>query len=138
MGMLSRLFGLGNSPVVLAGLRASDDEFDIVGESDYQAALGLMAGGKTEEGVDHECDAQLVPERGNPYDANAVAVKIEGETIGYLSRENATVYRQRMGKQIGACEARIVGGWSRKRGRGVVDAGHFGVKLAIAWPPRKA
>ena len=40
--------------------------------------------------------AMLVPENDNPEDANAVRVDIEGETVGHLSRRNATLWRSKM------------------------------------------
>ncbi|WP_366928655.1 HIRAN domain-containing protein [Paracoccus saliphilus] len=112
-----------------------DYEFDIVGESHYQAELTSLAGPKTEEGVELECDAVLMAEPSNPYDANAVAVLIEDKKVGYLSRADAarwTTQLDRMG-WVGErvlVEALIVGGWLRKR-RVKVDEGSFGVKLDL-------
>lgn len=109
-----------------------DGDFNIVGESNYQDALELIVGGRTEESADHSCDAMLVPEPSNPYDHNAVRVTIDGHTIGYLARQHAIEYHRAIGARTTTCEAVVVGGWDRGDG----DRGHFGAKLDIAWPPR--
>lgn len=117
--------------------RDDDDEaFDVpvVGESNYQAALESICGGRTEDGVDKIVDAALVLEDSNPYDAQAVRVDIEGKTVGYLSRANARRFRERLagsGGEVGsalACKARIRGGWDRGDG----DRGHYGVSLNLS------
>lgn len=105
---------------------------DVVGEASYQHAIGKIAGGRTEEGISHLCEAVLVPEPANPHDPMAVRVDIEGATVGYLSRANAREYRaelRRLGFEGGvfSCQALIVGGWDRGSG----DRGHFGVKLDV-------
>jgi hypothetical protein len=61
-----------------------------------------------------------------------VRVDIAGKTVGYLSRENARVYRDRMMDQghpsiVTKCTATIRGGWDRGGG----DIGYFGVWLDI-------
>jgi hypothetical protein len=71
-----------------------------------------------------------VLEYSNTYDVNAVRVDIAGRTVGYLSRDAAKVYRQRIEKvgistQSIECGAVIRGGWDRGRN----DRGHFGVWL---------
>lgn len=57
--------------------------------------------------------AQLVPESDNPYDVNAVRIEIEDRAIGYLTREQAQSFRQRLSAnaltdQITTCNAIIV------------------------------
>ena len=66
-------------------------------------------------------------------DPKAVRIEIEGETVGYLSRENARDYRDAL-RRAGhprlaraTCKANIRGGWDR----GPDDRGHFGVWLDI-------
>lgn len=131
MGFLNWLLGGRRESTPHTDLRPSGDfDFDVVGESNYQAELSAICGGHCEEGVEHECTALLVPEPTNPHDANAVKVVIEGRTIGYLSRQHAILYRRRIGG-AGRCGALVVGGWDRGNG----DRGHFGVKLDLAWPP---
>ena len=105
---------------------------DIVGESNCQDALAKITGGKTPDGVNMFVTATLVVEDSNPYDPMAVRIDIAGHTVGYLSREDAWQYRQRLEKSghpklTALCDAVIRGGWDRGRG----DTGHFGVKLDL-------
>jgi hypothetical protein len=58
----------------------------VVGESFHLDALDRVTGGGVGE---HELTAQLVRERDNVHDRNAIKVVVEGEHVGYLSRENA-------------------------------------------------
>jgi hypothetical protein len=69
-----------------------DEALYVVGESYRQEALWTLVGGTRQEGVRVECVAQLIPEPENPYDRNAIAVFIEGEHVGYLSRSDAAAY----------------------------------------------
>lgn len=111
-----------------------DGSFGInaVGESNYQEALEKVAGGRKQHGVNRQVTAELELEDENPFDSNAVLVRIEGLKVGYLSRDNAKRFRQEAGKQLEGvrrilCRGRIRGGWDRGRG----DRGHFGVALDI-------
>ncbi len=92
---------------------------DIVGESHRTAALeGLLsarrAGGQPTGEL--EATATLVREPGNPHDANAVRVVIDGGHVGYLRREDATAYAPHLDilQQRGQ-QARVpaVIGWSQ-------------------------
>jgi len=107
---------------------AADYPIEVVGESHYQDALATIAGGRDEEGVELEMPAELVPEADNPFDDNAVAVMIRGRKVGHLARDEAKVYRKKIGRKPLACAALITGGWDRGEG----DRGHFGVRLRIA------
>jgi hypothetical protein len=70
-----------------------DDEIvRTVGVSHYQGALRRIAGAAGAGPVRREVDAALVPEPTNPHDPNAVRVEIDGELVGYLSREDAVRY----------------------------------------------
>ena len=73
---------------------------DIVGESNYQRELHALAGDpqRTEHGVSVWVCADLVPEPGNPYDKNAVACRVDGVTVGYLSRAQAVAYHAMLKK----------------------------------------
>jgi hypothetical protein len=107
---------------------------EIVGESKYQKVLGKIAGGRQEDGVEHETTARLIPENNNSYDKNAVRIDIENKTVGYLSRDNAKIYRKQLKKaghanSTATCAAIIVGGWDRGRN----DRGHFGVRLDLPY-----
>ncbi len=66
---------------------------EVVGESFHQDTLWSIVGGVTDEYVRHEVIAALVPEFDNPYDANAVAVQIDGQVVGHLPRDLAPLYR---------------------------------------------
>lgn len=109
--------------------------FNIVGEASYQSTLADLVGGKSEDGANHYFMALIAPERNNRHDPNAVRVAIENRTVGYLDRRHAAEYRHYLGDTPAVCCANVVGGWHRARKN---DEGHFGVKLAIAWPPSKA
>ena len=74
-------------------LLGGSHDLEVVGESHYQDALWRVAGGRTTERVRVETQAMLVREPDNPYDANAIAVWIEGSTVGYLCRDDARAYR---------------------------------------------
>lgn len=88
---------------------------EVVGESNYQDALRTASGGLELPQDGMLCEALLVPENENRYDANAVKVTISGRTVGYLGKEQARLYRGRL-KRAGLplavyeCPAKIVGG----------------------------
>lgn len=108
-----------------------------VGESNYQADLELIAGGREYDGASLETVATLVPESENPHDPNAVRVDIDGRTVGYLSRRDAVEFRNELanagyGDAITTCAAMICGGWDR----GGDDRGYFGVRLDLPTKPR--
>ena len=61
---------------------------EVVGESNYQDALWAIVGGYRKEYVRQPVEAAvLVPEDGNPYDADAVSVWIGG-LLGRVNRPN--------------------------------------------------
>lgn len=117
------------TPAATAGrMLRFDTSIEVVGESNYQAALLAVSGGKTPDGpAQTEHLAQLVAEPSNPYDRNAVRVEIDGRLVGYLPRQFAgrlsAVLREIEGPAM--CQARITGGWDRGGG----DTGSFGVVL---------
>ena len=103
----------------------------VVGESHYQAALAAIVAGSRREDEDDgavRVVCELVPERENACDPNAVAVRVSGHTVGYLERSDAARYQQRL---IGltrpyTCRVEIRGG------RGVDESGRaamYGVFL---------
>lgn len=107
-------------------------DFEIVGESNYQNTLKKLAGDHSDQSPDKECQAILVPEDDNRYDQNAIRADIDGQTVGYLSRDDAPRFRRRLGaKKIGGrqtrCAALIVGGFTMKNG----ERASYGVKLDI-------
>ena len=109
-----------------------DFEFEVVGESNYQAAIAAVAGDHGGEQADQECVAALVPEDDNRFDSKAVAVLINGRTVGYLSRNDARSFRRRLGQKglggaITTCAACVVGGGTRRNGEKL----SYGVRLDI-------
>jgi len=96
---------------------------EVVGESFHAAALR----GLVDDGLRTRW-ASLIPEPHNPYDANAVAVFIEGVQVGYLGREVAIVFSpvaariRELGFEV-RCAATIGGG-----------RGAFGVELDLGTP----
>jgi hypothetical protein len=109
-----------------------DFYFEVVGESNYQRALAKLAGEHGLTSADKQFRATLLLEDSNNHDSSAVAVQLEGATVGYLSRADARSYRRRLGQKglsgvDATCDALIVGGGTRKRGEKLL----YGVKLDI-------
>jgi len=73
-------------------LLGGQDDLEVVGELAYQDILWRLCGGTVGDRVRCDIVAVLVPEPTNPYDVNAIAVQINGEVVGYLSRETAQEY----------------------------------------------
>jgi HIRAN domain-containing protein len=101
MGLLDRLRGgsRGSSgptrvkaPAVSVSLLGGQDDLEVVGELVYQDALWRLSGGTVGDRIRRTIVAVLVPEPTNPYDANAIAVQIDGQVIGYLPRATAQEY----------------------------------------------
>lgn len=62
--------------------------------------------------VRHPCEVQLLPDHHNSFDDMAVEVRVDGEHVGWLSREDARAYRRKyadFGKVAGRCSAVLVG-----------------------------
>ena len=149
MGLLARLIrGPGGarpaasvSRTLTATVYTGDETLEVVGESHYQEALWQIVGGHRAEHVRHPVNAVLVPEPDNPYDHNAIAVRVEGLLVGYLSREDAVRYRpgvlrlMEAGNYV-ALEGAIVGGGERADGLGRLgvfldhDPTDFGLSMA--------
>ena len=92
-------------PFVLEG----DALVRVVGTSHYQEALLALSGRQGDEEVRVEKVAVFVPEPDNPHDPDAIAVQIDGQLVGYLSRdENRRWLDVVQGREIGA-EAMIAG-----------------------------
>ncbi len=132
--MLRSLEGGGEAGEAATVWVLGDGHYSIgaVGESNYQAALEEVVGGRKPRGVNLQVTAELEPENDNPYDSNAVAVLIDGLKVGYLSRSHAQSFREEAGDRLESarkilCRGRVRGGWDR----GPRDRGHFGVTLDI-------
>lgn len=98
---------------------------EVVGESNYQAALARVAGPKGRDSVNVVVTAEVIFEESNPHDSYAVRVDVQGKTVGYLSRETARIWRKRVPSAQVTCSAVIRGGWDRGGG----DQGHYGIWL---------
>src|SRR4029078_1895553 len=88
---------------------------NVVGVSQYQRVLEAAAAGEA------IIDALLVLEDDNKYDDQAVAVHIDGERAGYLSRADARRYRADLAaagdpELSVRCKAKIVGGFETESG----------------------
>lgn len=128
------------APAEQSGDSASEAWCDlpIVGEGYYQDALLRICGGYTRDGHQLQTRARLVPEPSNPYDANAIRVEIDGETVGHLKRDHAALYTKRLMDEGRAGEildvrAYISGGWRTNQH----DRGCFGVQLERPWPLKR-
>jgi len=129
MGLFSKLFG-EKETVYIEG----DGGFDleVVGESNYQKHLKKLCGGYSKEGSKTEVIAKLIFENNNPHDNQAIRVDIEGKTVGYLSREDARIYRKRIRKAgydeiTILCNGKIFGG----KKLGLLRKTNFGVWLDL-------
>jgi hypothetical protein len=111
-------------PGMQATLYAGDVTLQVVGESHYQDALWALVGGLSREHRNHDITAILVAETDNPYDADAISVWIDGQKVGYLSRDDAARYRpgllalERRSQIPVALEGVIAGGGERDDGLG--------------------
>jgi hypothetical protein len=125
------------------------EDLDVVGEASYQDNLWrIIRERRSPDGrVHEEVYAVLAAEPDNPYDANAVAVWIQGLKVGYLSREDARRYRpgllaleRQHGKPIALAGA-IAGGGMRADGPGRLgvflehDPVDFGLRPMQMSPP---
>lgn len=114
-------------------------EVDIVGESHYQSALEVIAGGRNSVGTRRtNVTATLIRERDNEHDANAVRVDIAGQTVGYIPatdavRFHAIIELLAQSDIRATCRAVLTGGWKRDEG----DIGSIGVKLLTGRRPTK-
>ena len=110
--------------------RSESFPLQVVGESNYQRELISICGPYTQIGHDVEHFATIMLEPSNPYDSNAVCVKIKAQTVGYLPKDQAFRVATQM-KEVAVaesrCMARIRGGWRTNQR----DEGLFGVRLAV-------
>jgi hypothetical protein len=118
-----------DAEVALPGTR----EVEVVGESHHQDELLEIAGGQRRYGgVDIETVAELVPTPENPYDPEAIEVRVERRVVGHIGRHDLGWLRPIVEHAVdlrgtATCGARILGGWDRGRG----DVGAFGVVLVV-------
>jgi hypothetical protein len=116
-----------------AALLEGRDDLEVVGESYRQENLRRVLDGQHRPEVRVRMDvyAMLLAEDGNPYDANAISVWIDGLMVGYLPRDEARRLRpgllalqEREGKPI-ALAGVIAGGGARDDGPGMRMLGVF-------------
>ena len=107
-------------PALDIGSAAGPCNFNIVGESNYQGRLrNISMSGRSFTAV-------LMPEPTNAFDPHAIRVVAEGgDTIGYLSKEDAVHYAPvfellTQHNRVGACRAQLTGGVGEKRTFGVL------------------
>ena len=89
---------------------------EVVGESRYQDALEDAAGGRTGNDVREEVDVVAEPEPENRADPEAVVIKVDGETVGYLPRGNTAAFHSKYSGPV-ECRGLIVGGGKTDSGR---------------------
>lgn len=106
---------------------------DVHGESHYQQNLERICGKRKPDGENKYVTARLSKEDDNPVDPNAVRVDINGLQVGYLPKELAPTFRQRLSEggysnvQMLECDAVIRGGWLHP----TKGAGYYGVWLDL-------
>jgi hypothetical protein len=154
MGLLDRWRGgrASASPVqagrsVSVVLLGGQDDLEVVGESAYQDVLWRLCSGIVGERVRFGIVAVLVPEPGNPYDSNAIAVQIDGGIVGYVPRATAQEYLPGLKRLMSAhggyiaLHGVIVGGGYYDDGPGRLgvwldhDPADFGVRRTSASRP---
>jgi hypothetical protein len=106
---------LRNDPVMIVigtgeSGRGGDFAINVVGEASYQTELIKVSGTPRRNGrlASFTKSADLVPEPNNPHDRNAVSVRIDGVTVGYLSRADAVQFHVVM-EQLGHRDAGLSG-----------------------------
>lgn len=109
-------------------LRQSGKTFrPVVGESHYRPALAAITSNRVLPGLGMKAMAALVCENDNRFDANAVRVVIREQTVGYLSRQDAADYRERL-QDAGLGQATQ---WVAARIAGGGEGRHYGVYLDL-------
>ena len=97
-----------------AGLLVGLYQPEVVGESFYQDAIRrhVPAAGAPPEGI--SVILELLPEPTNPYDRNAIAVRIDGQQVGHIGRDEAPVVGAMLRKlghrRLVQCRGTIRGG----------------------------
>ena len=121
-------------PDETAYLCSGDFGLEIVGESNYQDALRRAQKIGRDWGNGVVAPVLIAREPDNPYDSNAVVVRLpDGSTVGYLSRERAPTYQSALQQveekgQLAVCWAKLIGGDSVRPS--------IGAWLSLLWPER--
>lgn len=94
-------------------------EYAIVGESNYQNELMEICGGDLKSKERKIVEAIIFPEPENPYDNNAVAIKISGKIVGHIPKEDARWFHELLkdasDREL-SCPAEIRGGRTKRNG----------------------
>ena len=121
----------------LSGDRDSPFDFEMVGESNYQDVLWRAVANEIpeERGYRVEVTAALFREPDNPYDEDAICVRVNGERVGYFPAEYAPDYGDvfdELAERVhaGACAAVIAGGFRLDSG----GRAALGIWLDLAEP----
>lgn len=81
------------SSSVYAVPNATWPNLEVAGESQYEAPIRALLGRLAkDQDKELQTEALLVPEPDNPYDPNAISVRIKGSVVGYLTREDARAF----------------------------------------------
>ncbi len=112
MGIFTKLYAERESVFVQG---SGQYDLEVISESRRQKYLEVLCGGYSIKGSKQEVVAKLHYENSNTSDKNAIRVVVNGGTVGYLSPENASLYRKKIEKSgqdgiIVSCKARILGG----------------------------
>lgn len=110
-------------------------QVDAVGESFHLAGFEAICGPRGRDGVDRSVTVTLWWEQGNPHDANAVGLYVDGHKLGHLSKKDAAAFRpvlERAASMGIVCQASGWIGYGWDRGHG--DTGDFCLRLNLAAP----
>jgi hypothetical protein len=125
MRLLSRHHNPRSTTVTALEL-PEDSRFAVHGESYRQPAIAQTAKIARNEGGEKVFRAILVPEPGNQYDSNAIAVYSDVGQLGYLPRDVAREFGpvfeaiESQGCGAGVCTGVLTGGTQDKPSYGVV------------------
>lgn len=117
------------SPLKLFELpQSGNQDFPVVGESHYQQDLMQLASTYNHGLQKKVFKAYLIPDNTNKYDKNAVQVVISGLLCGYLSRDDAKLFRtylkqNNLENHAGSTTAILIGGGKDK---------HYGVLIDLS------
>lgn len=126
-------------PSLLHRTVGGHDEHEVVGESYRQDGFEQTVGPRTENGpsIEH-VTVQLVRERTNQHDPDAVAVFIGRSHVGYIPADDAAEWHPvidelHRANLLAICVGQVRGGWWKGPG----DNGSYGLVVHASSPPRR-